>query len=340
MTNGSQASQRALPVEVRRTAGVKKEGSYIVLLKPSVDKAAFLAWLKQQLTGNSVITHDYPADFSNSFAGLFDEESLGLLRSSADVERISEVRLMENTSWNLNRLSQRPKLAFKYAYESEALGKGVDIYIVDAPVTDALRSFHQVEFGGRAKWGWAAPGLPQIDETGHGTKVAGIAAGKRWGIAKEANLFAVKTHSRESKGGMSYIWAVSKGRTSVVNMSFGFTTPQPDIDEGIAKFTARGIHVCAAAGNDGVREGSVVDLFAPGSSVTTATIGSNTALDDMSGTSAACPHVAGLAAAFVSYFGDTSAAKIKELIINAATPNALDDIPEGTPNLLTYNLCR
>ncbi|KAI0374049.1 serine proteinase [Pilatotrama ljubarskyi] len=380
MTIGSQASQRALPIEVWRTAGVKKEGSYIVLLKPSVDKAAFLAWLKQLLTGNSVITHDYPADFSNSFAGLFDEESLALLRSSADVERISEdavsdelsvLAVEEDTSWNLNRLSQRSKLTFKYGYEREALGKDVDIYIVDTGI-----NVDHVEFDGRAKWGWVAPGLPQIDDVGHGTQVAGIAAGKRWGIAKKANLIAVKTHNEEMtatvadvKAGMSYIWTVSKGRISVVNMSFGFTPAEPEIDEGVAKFTARGIHVCAAAGNKGTdakdttparaptaitvgamgpddrrrissNYGSVVDLFAPGSSVTTASIGSNTALADFSGTSAACPHVAGLAAAFVSYFGDTGAAKIKELIRQAATPDILADIPEGTPNLLAYNLCR
>ncbi|KAI0358423.1 serine proteinase [Trametes cingulata] len=380
MTVGSQTSQRALPIEVQSTGGRKNEGSYIVRLKPGVDKAAFLAGFKQRLGGNSVVTHDYPADFSNSFAGRFDEEALRILRSSADVERISEdavggelsvITVENDASWSLNRIGQRAKLPFTYTYESDALGKDVDIYIMDTGI-----NIDHVEFGGRAKWGWAAPGLPLIDDVGHGTQVAGIAGGTRWGVAKEANVIAVKTHSKDKRAtvadvlaAMGYIFTASKSRKAVVNMSFGFVPAQPEVDDGVAKLTANGIYVCAAAGNGATdakgtsparaasaitvaatdvedrrfytsNYGSAVTLFAPGAAITTATIESNTALAQLSGTSAACPHVAGFVAASIGYFGVPNPAKMKELIQQWATPGMVTDIPEGTPNLLLYNLSR
>ncbi|OBZ71070.1 hypothetical protein A0H81_08992 [Grifola frondosa] len=78
-------------LEIERTAGNKKDSSYIVRLKPGVDKSVHLTWLRERLGRNSEITHDYNAGFLNAFAGKFDEETLNFLRASPDVENISEV---------------------------------------------------------------------------------------------------------------------------------------------------------------------------------------------------------------------------------------------------------
>lgn len=49
------------------------------------------------------------------------------------------------------------------------------------------------DFDGRAFWGGNfVPGSPDTDENGHGTIIAGIAAGTSFGVAKKANIISVK----------------------------------------------------------------------------------------------------------------------------------------------------
>ncbi|KAJ2935686.1 hypothetical protein H1R20_g1412, partial [Candolleomyces eurysporus] len=80
--------------------------------------------------------------------------------------------------------------------------------------------------------------------------------------------------------------------------------------------------------------GAVVDVFAPGSNVISAWIGSNTATNSISGTSMATPHVAGLAAYLISKEGNVSPAALETKIKNLSTKNALTGIPSGTANNL------
>ena len=82
-----------------------------------------------------------------------------------------------------------------------------------------------------------------------------------------------------------------------------------------------------------------IDIFAPGKDILSIWIGSNTATNTISGTSMASPHVAGLAAYFISqYSTEQSPAVIKQKIYDLATKNALTPaLPAGTPNLLAYN---
>ncbi|CEG63363.1 Putative Cerevisin [Rhizopus microsporus] len=84
--------------------------------------------------------------------------------------------------------------------------------------------------------------------------------------------------------------------------------------------------------------GKCVDVFAPGLDIQSIWIGSNTATNTISGTSMASPHVAGLAAYFLSQSEPGVTPKeIKERILAVATPNELKKIPKDTPNLLIYN---
>ncbi|KAI0324196.1 serine proteinase [Cubamyces sp. BRFM 1775] len=365
-------------VEIQRVDGDKKENSYIVHLKDGTDKARYLRTLRGQLGANSTITHDYPSRFDNAFAGIFDEPTLEVLRASPEVESITEDAIgtlfttfvQNDATWALNRLSQKSKLTYKYTYDLNAAGKGVDIFIIDSGV-----NVEHVEFGGRAKWGWVAPDLPQEDETGHGTQVAGVAAGTRYGVAKEASIIAVKTHNADgrapvsvAKAGMAWVHETADPtkRPAVVNISFGYFQPTPDIDDGVAKLTSKGIHVCVAAGNkscdaadvsparapsaitvgacngDDMRHktsnyGEVLTLFAPGACIKTATNGSTTAETVASGTSVASPHVAGLVAYSISLKGNVSPAEMKVRLKGDAVPGTLSDIPDGTPNLLANN---
>ncbi|TBU26394.1 hypothetical protein BD311DRAFT_762557 [Dichomitus squalens] len=75
-------------VDIARAAGEKKDSSYIVALKDGVDKEAHLKWLRERLSEQSRIENDY--SFLNSYSGIFDDETLAVIRASPDVSRIEE----------------------------------------------------------------------------------------------------------------------------------------------------------------------------------------------------------------------------------------------------------
>ncbi|OBZ73261.1 Proteinase R [Grifola frondosa] len=381
-------------LEIERTTGDKKDSSYIVRLKPGVDKSLHLTWLRERLSRNSEITHDYASGFLNAFAGKFDEETLNMLRASPDVENISEdfivqgfrtqrvdlsffisvlalmmFSLRDNAPWGLNRISQGPPLAnqnpfatnFVYTYNNNP-GYGVDIYVLD---TGVLTS--HTEFFGRATWGYTAPGLPAQDDNGHGTGVAAVACGTYYGVAKSSMLIAVKVFDSASLSGMEYVWnaARASGRPSVVNMSFG-ESANTSIDNGVLSLTQAGIHVVAAAGNSNIDAGGisparsqhcttvgaanigdarwansnygfVLDVFAPGVDILTASKDSITATQWATGTSFAAPFVTGIIASFISQLGNKLPAEMILFVREAALRDILTDIPFGTVNLLANN---
>jgi subtilisin family serine protease len=84
--------------------------------------------------------------------------------------------------------------------------------------------------------------------------------------------------------------------------------------------------------------GSCLDLFAPGSSITSAWYTSNTATNTISGTSMATPHVAGVAALYLQGAPSASPATVSSAIVNGATSNVLTNVGTGSPNKLLYSL--
>ncbi|WP_341526377.1 S8 family peptidase [Nostoc sp. UHCC 0302] len=155
-------------------------------------------------------------------------------------------------------------------------GKGVIIGIIDSGI-DAkhpafagriLRIWDQILPGpGVTEGGYGAEftGAQLIisqDTDGHGTHVAGIAAGADetyGGIAPEAELVIVKSDLQDAHvaDGVRYIFRVASelGRPAVINLSLGGHADAHDGSDSLSKIinaeTGSGRVVCCAAGNEG-----------------------------------------------------------------------------------------
>ncbi|KAG2004924.1 serine protease [Coprinopsis cinerea AmutBmut pab1-1] len=360
---------------VERYAG-PTSGKHIVKLKDGVSRNQWMRKLK--LPSDTV-----ELNLINGFSGTLNDETLAALQASEDVEFISEDGIVQmhspvtqnDASWGLQRISQEQalddtdflKLDFKYTYESSAAGSGVDIYLTDTGILTT-----HTDFGGRARWGGSFGVGGDRDGHGHGTHCAGIAAGARWGVAKNASLIAVRVLSNSGQGPVSGIvagldWirsqAAASGRPSVVSMSLGGSVSQA-LDDAVTRLTDAGIHVTVSAGNDNKDAfnvsparvpsaitvgaanifdakaafsnfGPVVTVYAPGQNVTSAWIGADNASSNrVSGTSMAAPHIAGLVAYLISKDGNISPAQMQAKIQNLAVKGAISGLPSGTANNL------
>jgi len=86
--------------------------------------------------------------------------------------------------------------------------------------------------------------------------------------------------------------------------------------------------------------GKCVDIFGPGLNIQSVWINSKVATNTISGTSMASPHVAGLAAYYISLAPENvtiTPKYIKSLIIEMSTKDVLEKVPKGTVNRLIYN---
>ncbi|KAK7678555.1 hypothetical protein QCA50_018427 [Cerrena zonata] len=371
-------------ISVSKYAGTVNKGSFIVKLKDNVSKDTHLDWLSQHVSADTITHRDWKTEVLHGFAGQFSDNVLNMLRANPDVESIEEDGIMSinaittqtNAPWGIARLSQNGRLSnqntgaltFTYSFDSSA-GAGVDIYVVDTGIFTG-----HSQFGGRARWGATFGPYADADGNGHGTHVSGTAAGSQFGVAKSANLIAVKVLSDQGSGSVSDIVsglnfvlnsARSSGRPSIATMSLGGGA-STSLDNAVASLTSSGIHVTVAAGNDGVDArntsparapsantigattiadakasfsnfGAVVDLFAPGQNVISSWIGSTTATNNISGTSMATPHVAGLIAYLIGRDGNASPATISNTLKSLSVKGVISGIPSGTLNDLARN---
>merc|ERR1719401_1140439 len=80
--------------------------------------------------------------------------------------------------------------------------------------------------------------------------------------------------------------------------------------------------------------GRCLNIFGPGSDVLSASHTSDSGGVSQSGTSMACPHVAGAAALILGGSSTLSPDSVKTRLLSDATPNAVADPRTGSPNLL------
>ncbi|MGW6513245.1 S8 family serine peptidase, partial [Streptomyces niveus] len=80
--------------------------------------------------------------------------------------------------------------------------------------------------------------------------------------------------------------------------------------------------------------GSIVDIYAPGSDITSTWNGSDTDTGTISGTSMATPHVVGAAAVYLAGHPDAAPADVATALTDGATPDTISNAEAGTPNKL------
>jgi subtilisin family serine protease len=353
---------RTEPAPVRMAvAGRGIEGRYLVVLKEGADPRAVAS-----IAGVSP-RHVYDAAL-NGFAATLNQGQVNALQHRPEVEYVEQDQLYEyavtqsSVTWGIDRIDQRARpLSTTFTYTST--GAGVRAYIIDSGITPT-----HTQFTGRAAVAYDATGGNGIDCNGHGTHVAGTVGGTIHGVAKGVTLRGVRVGTCGSSLSLADIvegidWVrLNHVKPAVANMSLGGgfssainTATTNLINSGVAVIVAAGnnstnacngspsgvtaaVVVAASTSTDARASysnyGSCVDLYAPGSSITSTWSNGGTA--SLSGTSMASPHVTGVAALYKATFGDASQSTIQSWLINNATTNVITGNPSGTPNRLLF----
>ncbi len=301
--------------------------------------------------------------------GINSGEAQALLEEPgvAAVEEVGRVHLattQNNPPWGLDRIDQRGAVRDnQYTYTNT--GNGVHAYIIDT----GIRITH-TDFGGRASVGvdTVGDGHNGIDCQGHGTHVAGIVGGTTRGVAKQVSLVAVRVLNCVGGGTIAGViagvdWVTANAvHPAVANMSLGGGV-SPAENLAVTNSINSGVTYAVAAGNDeqdacnvspasvpaaltvgamgrfdsiaGFSNfGSCVDLMAPGMAIRSDWIDTDTDTNEISGTSQATPHVAGVAARYLQAHPAATPASVGTAIMNNTLRHRLRCVATSPDRLL------
>jgi subtilisin family serine protease len=337
------------------------EGSYVVVLNEGADPRSVAA--VAGVNPNFVYTAAV-----NGFAAELNAGQLNALQHNPNVAYVEQDQVFEadatqsGATWGIDRIDQRNRpLSGTYTYTSTA--STVYAYVIDT----GIYASHS-QFGGRASNVYDALGGNGTDCNGHGTHVAGTIGSSTYGVAKSVRLRGLRVLNCSGSGATSGIIAaidwvrVNRTNPAVANLSLGGGYSST-LNTAINNLANSGVFVAVAAGNENQNAcnvspasaasattvaastssdakasysnyGSCVDLYAPGSSITSTWLNGGT--NTISGTSMASPHVAGVAALYKATYGNASTSTIDSWIKTNSTANVITGNVTGTPNRLLY----
>ncbi|KAF9649520.1 serine protease [Thelephora ganbajun] len=325
----------------------------------------------------------------NGLAGTFTDADLELLRSNPNVASIEEDGT--DATWGLGRISSKTSLAgqdpdaltFAYRYNPTA-GVDTGVYIIDTGILTTHPAF-----GGRASWGatlyvvvcrhlqdltdllLCSSDYEDADGDGHETHCAGTAVSDQYGVAKAANVIAVKVLSAVVRGtwsdfisGINWVAdaTTTSGRPSVASMSLGGFSDS--LNAAVNDLVASGVTTVVAAGNKNAdaantspasassvvtvsvsdindakasfsNYGAVLATWGPG--VNVISTWNDGGIKTLSGTSMATPHVSGFSAYLLSLDPTLTPSSVKATILSMALDGVLSGTPDGTVNSLVNN---
>ncbi|MEU2180489.1 S8 family peptidase [Streptomyces thermolilacinus] len=348
------------------------EGSYIVTLDESAADSDAKSGKAVAAKYGAKIKKTYTAAL-NGYAVQLSEAQAKKLAADPAVESVVQDRVFTisgtqpNPTWGLDRVDQRNlPLNQSYTYPDPG-GSGVTAYIIDTGV----RITHS-DFGGRASYGYDAVDNDNTaqDGNGHGTHVAATVAGSAYGVAKNAKIVGVRVLNNSGSGTTAGVvagidWVTRNAvKPAVANMSLGGGADST-LDAAVRNSIASGVTYAVAAGNESTdastksparvaeaitvgsttssdarssfsNYGSILDIFAPGSSITSAWHTGDTATNTISGTSMAAPHVAGAAALYLANNRSATPSQVATALTSNATTGVVTNPGSGSPNRLLY----
>jgi len=315
---------------------------------------------------NAKIEKQYHAALSG-FSAKMSKKDMRALLADDRVAFIEQDQIMQATAtqsgatWGLDRIDQANlPLDGNFTYTPD--GTGVNAYVIDTGVM-----ISHSDFNGRAQNGWDFVDNDSVanDCNGHGTHVAGTIASTTWGVAKNVTVTGVRVLDCAGSGSNADViagvdWVAANAvHPAVANMSLGGGSStaldnavQAAIDSGVTFAVAAGnsnsdacvgspnrvgdaLTVASSTDSDARSSfsswGSCIDIFAPGSSITSTW--NNGGTNTISGTSMASPHVAGVAALYLQDNPSANPATVNAAIVGNAVSGKISDVA-GSPNLL------
>ncbi|MBM7773911.1 subtilisin family serine protease [Actinokineospora baliensis] len=343
------------------------EGSYIVVTKDRPAGAGYDVGAKY----GAVVTATWERALTG-FAARMDAAAARRLAADPAVAMVVQDSVVtvageqpNPPNWGTDRVDQRD-LPLDNTYRYGGTGAGVTVYVIDTGV----RTSHST-FEGRARWGTNTIDTNNTDCHGHGTHVGGIIGGREYGVAKAAEVVAVKALNCAGSGSNSAVisgieWVTKNAvKPAVANMSLT-SSADPAMDAAVRKSIASGVTYAVASANDGkdacnssparVTEaitanavdkndakptfsnfGPCTDLFAPGVGILSAWKDNDNATYTASGTSMAAPHTAGVAAIWLGARPSDTPAQVHAGVVAAATPDKVTNPGTGSPNRLLHS---
>ncbi len=281
-------------------------------------------------------------------------------------------QLDRSGEWGLDRIDRRDP-TYNQTYDYATTGAGVTVFHIDTGI-----QFDHKEFGGRAVSGYDfVDEEPTADDCytgeGHGTHTAGIIGGSTYGVAKQADLVALRVLDCSGEGELDWVldaleWTLKHrpAGPAVINMSLGAV--QIDlVDDAVERVVEAGIPVVVSAGNDGASAtrtspanapdaitvgwttrsdrkatdsnyGKRIDIFAPGDDILSAGVSetSRTATATLSGTSMAAPMVTGAVARYLQAHPSATPAEVRAALVGESSRHKLSALGTNSANRLLY----